>query len=131
MRAGADADKSLQSTCVCTQSYLTLAIPRTVAHQAPLSVEFSKQGYWSGLPFPPPGDVPDPGIRPRSLASPALAGGFFSLSHLGAVGTYSFNKHLLSRLSMPYGIEKMGWVGAGENQGRQKAGQWVDGWQGG
>ena len=32
---------------------------------------------------------------------------------------------------MPYGIEKMGWVGAGENQGRQKAGQWVDGWQGG
>ena len=47
----------------------------TVAHQAPLSMEFSKQEYWSRVPFHPPGDLPDPGIEPVSLASPALAGG--------------------------------------------------------
>ena len=52
----------------------------TVARQAPLSMGFSSQEYWSGLPFPSPGDFPDPGIEPRSLASPALAGGFFIIS---------------------------------------------------
>ena len=50
----------------------------TVAHQAPLSMGFSKQEYWSGLPFPSPGDLPDPGMEPTSLMSPALAGGFFT-----------------------------------------------------
>ena len=45
--------------------------PWTVAHQAPLSMGFPRQEYWSGLPFPPPGDLPDPGIEP---GSPALAG---------------------------------------------------------
>ena len=44
----------------------------TVAHQAPLSMGFSSQEYWSGLPFPPPGDLPDPGIKAVSLASLAL-----------------------------------------------------------
>ena len=53
---------------------------RTVAHQAPLSVGFSIQKYWSGLPFPPPGDPPDSGIELVSLSSPALAGGLFSTS---------------------------------------------------
>ena len=52
----------------------------TVAHQAPLSMGFSKHEYWSGLPFPPPEDLPDPGIEPASLMSPALAGGFFTTS---------------------------------------------------
>ena len=47
----------------------------TEAHQASLSMEFSRQEYESGLPFPPPGDLPDPGIEP---ACPALAGGFFT-----------------------------------------------------
>ena len=42
------------------------ATPWPVAHQAPLSMGFSRQEYWSGLPFPPPGDLPDPGIEPRS-----------------------------------------------------------------
>ena len=46
----------------------------TVAHQAPLSMGFLRQEYWNGLPFPSPGDLPDPGIKP---ASPALAGRFF------------------------------------------------------
>ena len=46
----------------------TLVTPQTVACQAPLSVGFSRQEYWSGLPFPSPGDLPDPGIKPRSPA---------------------------------------------------------------
>ena len=49
----------------------------TVAHQPPLSMGFSRQEHWSGLPFPPPGDLANPGIEPASPASPALAGGFF------------------------------------------------------
>jgi len=49
--------------------------PWTAAHQTPLSMGFPKQEYWSGLPFPSPGDLPDPGIEPRS---PAWAGGFFT-----------------------------------------------------
>ena len=53
-------------------------IPWTVAGQAPLSMGFSRQEYWIGLPFPTPGDLPDPGIEPISLMSPALAGGFFT-----------------------------------------------------
>ena len=46
----------------------TLAIPWTIAHQAPLSMGFSRQEYWSGLPFPSPGDLPNPGIEPGSPA---------------------------------------------------------------
>ena len=56
------------------------ATPRTVACQAPLSMGFSRQGYWSGLPCPPPGDLPNPGIKPESVVSPALAGRFFTTS---------------------------------------------------
>jgi len=52
----------------------------TVAHQAPLSVGFSRQEYWNELPCPPPRDLPNPGIEPTSLTSPALAGGFFTTS---------------------------------------------------
>ena len=55
----------------------------TVAHQAPLSMEISRQEYRSGLPFPPPGDLPNPGIEPASLMSPALAGGSLPLVPLG------------------------------------------------
>ena len=54
--------------------------PWTVSCQAPLSMGFSRQEYWSKLPFPPPGDLPDPGTEPMSLMSPALAGGFFTTS---------------------------------------------------
>ena len=49
--------------------------PWTVAHQAPLSMGFPRQEYWSGLPFPPPGDLPNPGIEP---ISPELADGFYT-----------------------------------------------------
>ena len=56
------------------------AAPWTVASQVPLSMGFSTQEYWSGLPRPSPGELPDPGIEPMSLMSPALAGGFFTTS---------------------------------------------------
>ena len=58
------------------QSCLTLFGPRD--HQAPLSVEFPRQEYWNGLPFPTPRDLPDPGIKPVCLASPPLAAGLFT-----------------------------------------------------
>ena len=48
------------------------ATPWTVIHQAPLSMEFPRQEYWRGLPFPPADDLPDPGIKPGPIASPAL-----------------------------------------------------------
>ena len=54
------------------------ATPWTVAHQAPPLMGFSRQEYWSGLPFPSPGDLLDPGIEPASLECPTLAGGFFT-----------------------------------------------------
>ena len=50
----------------------------TVACLVPGSMGFSRQEYWSRLPFPPPGDLPDPGIEPASLGSPPVAGGFFT-----------------------------------------------------
>ena len=57
-----------------------LCNPRTVIHQAPLSMGFSRQEQWSGLPCPPPGDLPNPGTDPASLTPPASADGFFSTS---------------------------------------------------
>ena len=70
--------------------------PWTAASQASLSMEFSRQEYWSGLPFPSPGDLPDPRIEPTSLASPALAGGLFTTEPLGnphgiVVGVVNFH----------------------------------------
>ena len=62
------------------QSVQLFATPWIVAHQAPLSRGFPRQENWSGLPFPPPGDLPNPGIERISLMSPALAGGFFTTS---------------------------------------------------
>ena len=56
------------------------AAPWPVALQAPLSMEFSREAYWSGLPFPTPEDLPDRGIKPKSLVSPALADEFFTTS---------------------------------------------------
>ena len=75
----------LSRVCVCLHAYVlshsilcpTLATPWTVAPQAPLSMGFARQEYWSRLPFSSPLDLPISGIEPVSLASPALAGGFF------------------------------------------------------
>ena len=66
--------------CACVFSYSVMSdqTSRTVACQAPLSMEFSRPEYWSGWPFPSPGDLPDPGIEHASPVSSALAGGFFT-----------------------------------------------------
>ena len=62
-----------------TQSCLTLCHPMDCSPPGSSAMEFSRQEYWSGLPFPSPGDLPDPGITPTSLMSPALADGFFAI----------------------------------------------------
>ena len=65
--------------CAHSLSHVLLFVtPWTAAHQAPLSMRVSKQEYWSGLPFPPPGDLPDPGTEPLSPTCSALAGRFFT-----------------------------------------------------
>ena len=69
--------------CLCFAVTSVLSDSATlciVACQAPLSMGFFRQEYWSGSPCPPPGDLPNPGIEPMSLTSPALASGFFTTS---------------------------------------------------
>ena len=84
-----DNDYVCECVCVCvysvTQSCLILCDSTDyIACKAPLSMEFLRQEYWSRLPLPSPGDLPDPGIKPKSLVSPALASGFYHLCHLGS-----------------------------------------------
>ena len=73
----------LKPECACKGAQLLshvrlFATPWTVDHQAPLFVEFSRQEYWSGFPFPTPGDLPNPGTEPASPTSAALAGRLFT-----------------------------------------------------
>ena len=72
-----------ERVCVCVQSLSCvrlLVTPWTVAPQAPLSMGSPRQEYWNRLPFPVAGDLPDPGIKPSSLAPLVLAGRFFTTS---------------------------------------------------
>ena len=71
------------------------AAPWIIAHQAPLSMWFSRQEYWSGLPCPPPGDLADPGTEPESFVSPALAGGFFTTSTAWEAPAHTHKKETL------------------------------------
>ena len=83
-------EKKSENVCMCVCVHIWVlnhfshvwlyVIPWTIASQAPLSMGSSRQEYWSGQPFPSPGDPPDPGIEPMSLISPALASGFFTAS---------------------------------------------------
>ena len=67
--------------CALSHSHVPLfATPWSILHQAPLPMGFSRQEYWSGLLYPPPGDLPDAGIKPPSLTSLALAGRFLTIS---------------------------------------------------
>ena len=72
--------KQQQWACVlsCFSRVWLPVILWTVVHQAPLSIEFSRQEYWSRWPFPPPADLPNPGMELESLMSPELAGGFLT-----------------------------------------------------
>ena len=79
--------------CSVAQSCPTFLDPMDCSHQAPLSMGFPGQEYWRGFPFPSPEDLPNPGIEPVSLVSPALAGGCFPLSHPGSPKS-AINIHL-------------------------------------
>ena len=70
----------LEEEMATQSSILSWEIPWTEERCGLQSTGLSKQEYWTGLPFPPPGDLPDPGIERESLRSPALAGGFFTTS---------------------------------------------------
>ena len=82
--------------CTCMLSHFScvplFAIPWTVAHQAFLSIGFSRLGCWSGLPFPPPGDLSHPGIKPASLMSHSLAIRFFTTSATWEAHMFMFVK---------------------------------------
>ena len=73
---------SSNTLCMLSHAHL-FAIPRAIAHQAPLSLRLSQQEYWSGLPFLAPGGPLEPGIEPASPEAPALAGGFFTTESPG------------------------------------------------
>ena len=86
--------------CVCEREHARavscawlFVTPWTVPRQAPLSMGFSRQEHWRGLPFPPPGDLPNPGIEP---SSPALAGGFFTTEPHGKPVPYFKRHHLIN-----------------------------------
>ena len=68
--------------CACVLSHSShvqpLATLWTISCHAPLSMGFSRQEYWTGLPCPPPGNLPDPGLKPASSVIPCIAGGFFT-----------------------------------------------------
>ena len=76
----ANIDTDINSKLISKVRAQLLVAPWTVAHQAPLYMEFSRQEYWSGLLFPPPGYLTDPGIEPMSLVSPAFTREFFTTS---------------------------------------------------
>ena len=115
--------------------------PQTVALQAPLSMGFPRQEYWSVLPFPPPGDLPDSGIKPMSLMSPTVAGGIFTTSvpweapflWMGKARSWvhwdhSFDMHLSSLGPVSYSLPAwvalrlscLGWL----EQGTARQGRW-------
>ena len=76
-----EEDYIMTCVCGCAQPLSRVqlfAVPWTATHQVLLPMEFFRQEYLGRLPFPPPGDLPDPGIEPTSLASPAVAGVFFT-----------------------------------------------------
>ena len=73
-----------------------------VAPQAPLSMGFSRQEYWSGLPFPPPGDLPNLGIKSMSFRSPALADRFFTTSATWEISSVEYVLRLEVRLKVNY-----------------------------
>ena len=95
-----NSTQKLYTSCLlshfsCVWLFETLS---TTTHQAPLSMGFSRQEYWSGLPFLTPGDLPDPGMEPTSLLSPTLAAGPLPLAPPGKCdnnGTNSSNFNIL------------------------------------
>ena len=116
-------------TCVCVLSHIQLfATPWTSACQAPLFMGFSRQDYWSGLPFRLPGDLPDPGIKPESPVSPALADRVFTTESPGKLSLtwIKYVKHDIDELNI-WGWERdlicLGFIDYIHSKGRFKI-QW-------
>ena len=86
----------------------SFAAPGTVAHQAPLSMGVSRQEYWSGLPFPPPGDLPNPGMENTSLMSPALVGVFFTTVPPGRIPVITYLIKCLPYVCEAYAVMSAG-----------------------
>ena len=88
-----------RAVCVCILGHSVLSdpfvTPWPMVRQAPPSMDFPRQEYWSGMPFPPPEDLLDPGIELESPVSPALAGRFFTTGKTG-LQSHLFKRHLLS-----------------------------------
>ena len=84
---------SVLDICVCVHAQLC-PTPQTATSQAHLSMGFPRQEYCSGLPFPPPGNLPNPGIEPASLVSAVLAGGFFTTGATCEAQNSFFGKQL-------------------------------------
>ena len=107
LRSGVAASR----VCACAQSCLTLCTPWTVCSLPGSSAhgEFFRQEYWSGVPFPTPGDLFDSGVEPMSLASPALAGGFFTtsatwealLDHMVIIFSFLWSPHTVLHMAVP------------------------------
>ena len=99
---------------MCAQSLRhahLLGTPWTVARQTPLSMGFSRRKYWSELPFPPPNDLPNPGIKSMSSASPVLAGRFFTSELPGKphnkAHTYIISSHYTNCTTKTMGLIKI------------------------
>ena len=84
----------------------SFATPWTVARQGVLSMGFPRQEYWSGLTFPPAGDLPNPGIEPQSPVSPALSGRFFTTEPPGKPESSAYVKSV----SGPSGLNTTGFI---------------------
>ena len=102
--------KSQCCPCACVLSHFSrvwlFATLWTIAHQAPLSMIFARQTYWSRLPWLPPGHLPGPGIEPASLTSPALAGRFFTTSTTWEAQHYSqFSHSVVSDSLRPHELQ--------------------------
>ena len=104
--------------CVCVHVHMRawsfshvrlFVILWTVAYQVPLSMGFSRQDYWSGLPCPPPGDLPNPSTESISLMSPAWADGFFTSEPPGKsfLTLSKYNAHSLQFMTPPVGVQRL------------------------
>ena len=96
----------LYTLCVLGCVWLFVG-PWTVVHQAPLPMEFSRQEYWSGVVFPTPGGLPDLGVKPVSLASPALAGRFFTTVPPGKPRCVYYCIYTLYNIAVIWDIQHM------------------------
>ena len=102
--------------CLCARplSHVQLfETPSIVSHQDPLSMQISRQEYWSGLPCLPSGDLPDPGMEPTSPASPALAGKFFT-TEPPPLTCYCGSRHSSTRIFLPIKNGATPWDVAGQ-----------------